>query len=51
MTDKDDVAKQIKVPAEIHKDIKLMAAQENREMREIVTTAYEFYKKYRYDMD
>lgn len=40
--------KQIKVSPEIHKDIKLMAAHENREMREIVETAYKFYKKHRH---
>lgn len=50
MTNKE-ITKQIKVPAEIHKDIKLMAAQENREMLEIVTTAYKFYKKYRHDKE
>lgn len=39
--------KQIKVPSEVHKDIKLLAAKEGREMRELITTAFEFYKKYR----
>jgi len=39
--------KQIKVPAEIHQEIKIFAAKEGREMREVVTTAFEFYKKYR----
>lgn len=39
--------KQIKVPPEIHQEIKMLAAAEGREMREIVTTAFEFYKKYR----
>lgn len=39
--------KQIKVPAEVHKDIKVLASQEGREMREVVTTAFEFYKKHR----
>lgn len=39
--------KQIKVPADIHQQIKILAASEGREMREVVTTAFEFYKKYR----
>lgn len=39
--------KQIKVPPEIHQEIKMLSAKENREMREIVTTAFEFYMKYR----
>jgi len=49
MTNKES-NKQIKVSPEIHKDIKLMAVQENREMREIVTAAYQFYKKYRFKL-
>jgi len=36
-------AKQIKVSTDIHKNIKLLAAKEGREMREIVETAYQFY--------
>ncbi len=39
--------KHVKVPADIHQDIKIFAAKEGREMREVVTTAFEFYKKYR----
>lgn len=39
--------KQIKVPHEIHQKIKLLSVKEKREMREIVTTAFEFYVKYR----
>jgi len=46
MTDKKQ-DKQIKVPAEIHQEIKVLAATEGREMREVVTTAFEFYKTYR----
>ncbi|MYL43922.1 hypothetical protein [Virgibacillus salexigens] len=39
--------KPVKVPADIHQEIKIFAAKEGREMREVVTTAFEFYKKYR----
>jgi len=39
--------RQVKVPPEVHQDIKTLAFEEGREMREVVTTAYEFYKKYR----
>lgn len=42
--------KQVKVPPEIHQKIKLLSAKESREMREIVTTAFEFYMKYRNEM-
>src|SRR5690554_2722017 len=45
MTSQQD--KQIKVPFEVHQEIKLLSANEGREMREIVTTAVEFYMKYR----
>lgn len=44
---KSEQDKQIKVPANIHHDIKLLSAKEGREMREIVTTAFEFYTKNR----
>lgn len=47
MTDKNSPDKQIKVPADIHQEIKILAAAEGREMREVVTTAFEFYKKHR----
>jgi len=41
--------KQIKVPADVHKKIKLLSVQENREMREIVETAFQFYMQHRSD--
>lgn len=40
---KKEQDKQIKVPAEIHQKVKLLSAEEGREMREIVTTAFHFY--------
>ena len=43
--------KQIKVPAEIHQEIKLLSVKEGREMREIVTTAFDFYTKYRNEIE
>lgn len=46
-TDQNTSDKQIKVPAEIHQEIKILAAAEGREMREIVTTAFEFYRQHR----
>lgn len=39
--------KPIKVPADIHKQIKMLSVQEDREMRELVKTAWEFYIKHR----
>jgi len=39
--------KQIKVPADIHRQIKMLSVQEDREMREIVETAFRFYIEYR----
>lgn len=45
--DKKHPDKQIKVPADVHQEIKVLAASEGREMREVVTTAFEFYQKYR----
>jgi len=39
--------KQIKVPSDIHQEIKLLSVKEGREMREIVTTAFEFYMQNR----
>jgi hypothetical protein len=45
--DKKHPDKQIKVPADVHQKIKVLAAAEGREMREVVTTAFEFYQKYR----
>lgn len=47
MTENNNPDKQIKVPADIHQQIKLLSAAEGREMREVVTTAFEFYQKYR----
>lgn len=43
--------KQIKVPAEVHQEIKLLSVKEGREMREIVTTAFDFYMKYRNEIE
>ena len=39
--------KQIKVHADIHQQIKILAASEGREMREVVSAAFEFYINYR----
>lgn len=39
--------KQIKISPETHRKIKMLSVAENREMREIVKTAFEFYEKYR----
>ncbi|MGM0941349.1 MAG: hypothetical protein ACQEWU_10360 [Bacillota bacterium] len=39
--------KPVKAPAGIHQDIKIFAAKEGREMREVVVTAFKFYEKYR----
>lgn len=47
MTDQNTPDKQIKVPADIHQEIKMLAAAERREMKEVVTTAFEFYRKHR----
>lgn len=46
---KKEQDKQIKVPPEIHQKIKLLAAKERREMREIVTTAFDFYLSNRHN--
>lgn len=48
MTDyKEENDKLIKVPPQTHQQIKMLAAKETRQMREIVATAFEFYMKNR----
>jgi len=38
--------RQVKVPPEVHQDIKTLAFEEGQKMREVITTAYEFYQKH-----
>lgn len=39
--------KQVKVSSDVHQEIKMLSVKENREMREIVATAFDFYIKNR----
>lgn len=49
MTEKSGLNKQIKVAPSVHYDIKVTAAKEGKEMRELIEKAWEFYKKNKND--
>lgn len=46
MTDKKHPNKQVKVSSDVHYDIKVTAAREGKEMRELMEKTWEFYKEH-----